>query len=58
MDGTSEPNHATLIKLKVFTPSTFQGMNQLRQSAVKPRIKPWMDTFVCHDIEENQVNPS
>lgn len=32
-----------------------QGMNQLRQSAVKPRIKPWMDTFVCHDIDENQV---
>lgn len=29
-----------------------QGMQQLRQSVVKPRIKPWVDTFVSHDIDE------
>ena len=29
-----------------------QGMQQLRQSVIKPRIKPWMDTFPSHDINE------
>ena len=28
-------------------------MQLLRQSAVKPRIKPWMDTFVSHDIVDD-----
>ena len=31
-------------------------MQQLRQSAVKPRIKPWMDTFVSHDIGEDEFS--
>ena len=31
-----------------------QGMQQLRQSSVKPRVKPWMDEFVSHDIDEDQ----
>lgn len=31
-----------------------QGMQQLRQSAVKPRVKPWMDDFVSHDIDDDQ----
>ncbi len=31
-----------------------QGMQQLRQSAVKPRIRPWMDDFVSHDIDDEQ----
>ena len=30
-------------------------MQQLRQSAVKPRIKPWLDAFAgTHDINEEQ----
>ena len=28
-------------------------MQQLRTSAVKPRIKPWVDSFVPHDIDED-----
>ena len=31
-------------------------MQQLRQSAIKPRIKPWVDTFVTHDIDEDQFS--
>ena len=31
-----------------------QGMQQLRQSSVKPRIKPWMDEFVSHDIDDDR----
>ena len=30
-----------------------QGMQQLRQSVIKPRIKPWMDAFPSHDIDED-----
>ena len=30
------------------------GMQQLRQSSVKPRIKPWMDEFVSHDIDDDR----
>ena len=29
-----------------------QGMQQLRTSVIKPRIKPWMDSFPSHDISE------
>ena len=31
-----------------------QGLQQLRQSAIKPRIKPWVDGFVSHDINDEQ----
>jgi hypothetical protein len=31
---------------------TDQGMQLLRQSVIKPRIKPWVDTFPTHDINE------
>ncbi len=30
-----------------------QGMQMLRQSVIKPRIKPWVDTFPSHDIDED-----
>ena len=33
---------------------TMAGMQQLRQSSVKPRIKPWMDEFVSHDIDDDR----
>ena len=32
---------------------TEQGMQLLRQSVIKPRIKPWVDTFPSHDITED-----
>ena len=32
---------------------TDQGMQVLRQSVIKPRIKPWVDTFPNHDIDED-----
>ena len=32
---------------------TEQGMQLLRQSVIKPRIKPWVDTFSSHDINED-----
>eukprot|EP00095_Tigriopus_kingsejongensis_P011780 maker-scaffold119_size336447-snap-gene-1.16 protein:Tk11780 transcript:maker-scaffold119_size336447-snap-gene-1.16-mRNA-1 annotation:"conserved oligomeric golgi complex subunit 4" len=28
------------------------GLQQLRQTVVKPRIKPWVETFVSHEIDE------
>ena len=28
-------------------------MQLLRQSVIKPRIKPWVDTFPSHDITED-----
>ncbi len=31
-----------------------QGLQQLRQSVVKPRVKPWMDSFASHDIGEEE----
>lgn len=30
-----------------------QGMQLLRQSVIKPRIKPWVDSFPTHDINED-----
>ena len=36
-----------------FQAITDQGMQMLRQSVIKPRIKPWVDTFPNHDITEN-----
>lgn len=30
-----------------------QGMQMLRQSVIKPRIKPWVDSFPSHDIDED-----
>ena len=29
-----------------------QGMHLLRQAVIKPRIKPWVDTFPNHNIDE------
>ena len=31
-----------------------QGLQQLRQSVVKPRIKPWVDTFGSHNIDDEE----
>ena len=32
-----------------------QGIQQLRQSVVKPRIKPWVDTFLGgHEINDEE----
>ena len=36
-----------------FKAITEQGMQQLRQSVIKPRIKPWLDVFPSHDIDED-----
>jgi hypothetical protein len=33
-----------------------QGMVQLRQSVIKPRVKPWMDSFVSHDLGEEEFS--
>ncbi|XP_040577754.1 conserved oligomeric Golgi complex subunit 4 [Lepeophtheirus salmonis] len=33
-----------------------QGLQQLRQSSVKPRIKPWVDNFGSHDIDEEEFD--
>lgn len=35
------------------------GHEQLKSSAVKPRIKPWVDRFlsVNHDIDEVRIKP-
>ena len=36
-----------------------QGIQQLRQSVVKPRIKPWVDTFLGgHEINEDEYADS
>ena len=32
---------------------TDQGMQMLRQAVIKPRIKPWVDTFPSHNIDED-----
>ena len=31
-------------------------MQLLRQAVIKPRIKPWVDTFPNHNIEEELFN--
>ncbi len=33
-----------------------QGLQQLRQSVVKPRVRPWMDAFVPHDLTEDSFS--
>eukprot|EP00096_Caligus_rogercresseyi_P000511 TRINITY_DN10984_c0_g1_i1.p1 TRINITY_DN10984_c0_g1~~TRINITY_DN10984_c0_g1_i1.p1 ORF type:complete len:746 (-),score=240.52 TRINITY_DN10984_c0_g1_i1:1-2100(-) len=33
-----------------------QGLQQLRQSSAKPRIKPWVDGFGNHDIDEEEFD--
>ena len=44
-----------MLSIILFILCFFQGMQQLRASAVKPRVKPWLEPFAAsHDIGEEE----